>query len=111
MSDLGVPTAGTRATPPSDEWTPSPGAPGWFTRTLLQTPGYSTELMRVEPGTTTTPHAHGVIEQVYVLEGSFYDDEGGEYPSGTFIIRAAGAMHSGGSRDGATLLVVYGDVA
>jgi anti-sigma factor ChrR (cupin superfamily) len=110
MTDLGIPSEGSRAVPPTEDWVPSPGSPGWFVRSLLETPGFSTQLMRVEPGTITTPHAHGTIEQVYVLDGSFYDDDGGEYPAGSFIVRAADAIHSGGSRDGATLLVIYGDV-
>ena len=111
MADVDVPSEGSRATSPAGDWTPSPGSPGWFVRPLLATPGFSTQLMRVEPGTTTAPHAHDRIEQVYVLEGGFYDDDGGEYPAGSVIARAAGAIHSGGSRDGATMRVIYGDAA
>ncbi len=106
----GVPSDGSRATPPAADWTPSPGSPGWSVRTLLETPGYSTQLMRVEPGTISLPHAHDRIEQVYIIEGSLYDDDGTVHPAGSFIVRAAGAVHSGGSRDGATMLVMYGDV-
>jgi anti-sigma factor ChrR (cupin superfamily) len=65
--------------------------------------------MRVEPGTVSAPHAHDRIEQVYILDGSLYDDDGSEHPAGSFIVRAAGAVHGGGSRDGATMLVIYSD--
>ena len=111
MVELGVPPEGSRATPAADEWTPSPGSPGWYFRTLLETPGHSTQLMRVEPGTVSTPHAHDRTEQVYILEGDLYDDDGTVHPAGSFIVRAAGAVHSGGTRSGAIMLVVYGDVA
>jgi anti-sigma factor ChrR (cupin superfamily) len=110
MTDVGLPNTGSRSTLPSDEWVPSAGSPGWFARSLLETQGFSTQLMRVEPGTVSSPHAHDRIEQVYILDGSLYDDDGTTYPAGSFIVRAAGAVHSGGSRDGATMLVVYGDV-
>lgn len=111
MADLGIPSEGSRATPPAEDWVPSPGSPGWFVRPLLATPGFSTQLMRVEAGTVSTPHAHDTVEQVYVIDGSLYDDDGTEHQAGTFLVRAAGAVHSGGSTGGATILVVYGDVA
>jgi len=96
--------------PPIEDWAPSPSSPGWSYRMLVETPGFSTQLMRVEPGTISLPHAHDRIEQVYIIEGSLSDDDGTVHPAGSFIVRAAGAIHSGSSRDGATLLVVYGDV-
>jgi len=110
MADLAPPTRGSRATPPAEDWVPSPTSPGWFLRTLLETPGHSTQLMRVEPGTLSPPHAHDRIEQIYILDGSLYDDDGTVHPAGSFIVRAPGAVHAGGSTDGATMLVVYGDV-
>ena len=67
--------------------------------------------MKVEPGTISTPHAHDRIEQVYILEGDLYDDDGTVHGPGSFIVRAAGAIHSGGTHKGATMLVIYGDVA
>jgi anti-sigma factor ChrR (cupin superfamily) len=109
MTDLGIPSAGSRALPPADQWQPSPGSPGWDFRALLDAPGLSTQLMRVAPGTVSAPHAHDRTEQVYILDGSLYDDDGSEHPVGTFIVRAAGAVHGGGSRDGATMLVFYSD--
>ena len=110
MVDLDIPNEGSRATPPAQDWTPLPASPGWFVRPLLATPGFSTQLMRVEPGTVSRPHAHDTVEQVYVIDGSLYDDDGTEHPAGSFVVRAPGAVHAGGSRDGATILVVYGDV-
>lgn len=110
-ADLAVPAAGSRAVAPADDWQPMAGSPGWFARPLLETAGFSTQLMRVEPGTVSEPHAHERTEQVFILDGDLYDGDGTEHGAGTFIVRAAGAVHSGGTRNGATLLVVYGDAA
>jgi anti-sigma factor ChrR (cupin superfamily) len=110
MAELTVPPEGSRATPPVEDWTPSPESPGWYFRKLLETPGYVTQLMKVAPGTISTPHSHDRIEQVFILEGDLYDDDGTVHEAGSFIVRQVGAMHSGGTRNGATMLVVYGDV-
>lgn len=110
MDDLGVPTHGSRAVPPARDWAPAPASPGWSVRALLETPGHSTWLMRVEPGTISVPHSHDTVEQIYVIAGSLDDEDGTEHPAGSFIVRAAGTSHGGGSREGATILAIYGDV-
>ncbi len=66
----------------------------------------TTLLMKVGAGAEAKLHAHDKLEQVLLLEGQFYDQEH-EYEAGDFIIRAAGAMHTGGSRTGALVLPVY----
>jgi len=68
--------------------------------------GQSTMLMKVDAGALSPPHAHDQLEQVLVLEGEFYD-EYGTYGPGDFIVRAPGAVHTGGSNSGALLLLVY----
>ena len=69
--------------------------------------GDRTWLMKVEPGAYSPPHAHeGETEQIFVLEGSFHDDEN-TYHAGDFAVRAAGAIHSAGSKDGALVMLVY----
>ena len=94
-------TAGT-------EWETSE-EPGFLYQALYEAPGCRTWLMRVEPGAWSPPHAHdGELEQIYVLEGSFYDDER-LMRAGDFCCRAPGAMHSAGSDEGALVLLVYTD--
>jgi len=66
--------------------------------------------MRIEAGGHVGLHAPDAIEQVYVVDGIFYDDAG-DHPAGTFIVRQAGAPHLAGSHDGATLLLIYTDGA
>ena len=96
-----------RATAASD-WE-SADDPGFLYKALYEAPGCRTWLMRVEPGAWSPPHAHdGELEQIYVLEGSFYDDER-LMRAGDFCCRAPGAMHSAGSDEGALVLLVYTD--
>ena len=93
--------------PAGAEWEDS-GTPGFEIKRLLEdaASGWRTWLMRVAPGVEAQPHAHDQTEQIYVLEGTFYDDDG-EYTVGDYIVRAPGAVHTGGSRDGAVVLLVY----
>ena len=82
---------------------------GFRYKPLYEAPGQRTWLMRVEPGAYSPPHAHeGELEQIYVLEGSFYDDER-LMRAGDFCCRAPGAMHSAGSDEGAVVLLVYSE--
>ncbi len=71
-----------------------------------RTTGLRTLLMKVGPGTEAALHAHDELEQIFVLEGEFYDQENA-YGPGDFAVRAPGAMHTGGSKSGALILVVY----
>ena len=81
---------------------------GFQYKLLLEDPATSlrTYLMKVDAGAFSPPHAHDELEQVYVLEGSFYDQHR-TYRPGEYIVRAPGAMHSGGSENGAVVLLFY----
>lgn len=76
------------------------------TRTLIDGAGYQTLLMRVEAGPLGTLHDHDKIEQIYVIEGDFYDDDE-SYEAGDFVVRMPGTMHRAGSKDGCTMLITY----
>ena len=88
-------------------WQPC-GAPGFLVKPILedQGAGLRTWLMKVDPGAWSDAHAHDQIEQIYVLDGTFYDEEK-TYQAGEYIVRAAGAMHTAGSETGATVLLFY----
>lgn len=88
------------------------GAQGFCIKPLLEDrrAGLRTWLMRVDAGAFSPLHAHDEIEQIYVLQGSFYDQDK-TYRPGEFIVRAAGAMHSAGSEDGAVVLLFYSPAA
>jgi anti-sigma factor ChrR (cupin superfamily) len=84
------------------------GAQGFRIKPLLEDTeaGLRTWLMQVDAGAFSPLHAHDEIEQIYVLEGSFYDQDK-TYRPGEYIVRAPGAMHSAGSEDGAVVLLFY----
>ena len=84
------------------------GADGFRIKPLLEDrqAGIRTWLMKVDAGAFSPLHAHDEIEPIYVLEGSFYD-QNKTYGPGEFIVRAPGAMHSAGSEAGAVVLLFY----
>ena len=63
-----------------------------------------TWLMKIDAGAFSELHAHHEYEQIYVLSGSFYDQDS-EYGAGDFIVRAPDAMHTAGSKTGASTLL------
>ena len=112
LNGLGLPKNGSVLLAGADtEWQDC-GADGFWIKPLLQDEGSQlrTWLMKVEAGAFSEMHAHEEIEQIYVLEGSFYDQEH-RYQAGDYIVRAAGAMHTAGSDDGAIVLLFYSESA
>ena len=65
--------------------------PGIRMKMLFSDPekGMSTMLLKMEPGATVPLHEHTAIEQTYVLEGRFLDEEG-ECGPGQYVWRPAG---------------------
>lgn len=84
------------------------GAEGFWIKSLLEDKekGLRTWLMKVDAGAFSAMHAHDEIEQIYVIDGSFYDQDH-LYHAGDYIVRAPGAMHTAGSDDGALVMLVY----
>lgn len=80
---------------------------GGDTRSLIDDPrGYRTILLKIEPSPLGELHSHTEIEQIYILEGDFFDDDE-SYGPGDFVLRMPGAMHRAGSRNGCTMLITY----
>ena len=81
--------------------------PSELVRSLIDDPaGYRTMLLQVAPSPLGERHAHDAIEQIYVLEGDFFDDEA-SYGPGDFVVRMPGTQHRAGSRNGCTMLIIY----
>ncbi|WP_296746930.1 cupin domain-containing protein [Mesorhizobium sp.] len=83
--------------------------PGFWLKCLYEDRelGEKTMLMKVDPGCYAGLHAHeGEFEQIFVLEGSFYDQDA-TMKAGDYCCRAPGALHDSGSVDGAVVLVIY----
>ena len=84
---------------------------GELVRPLLEDrSGYRTMLMQVAPGPLGVDHAHDTIEQIYVIDGDFFDQDA-SYGPGDFVLRMPGTMHRAGSRNGCTMVVVYTPLA
>jgi anti-sigma factor ChrR (cupin superfamily) len=94
----------------ASDW--QPGArPGEFVRKLIDDPrGYRSMLMKIEAGPLGVLHSHDEIEQIYVMEGDFFDDDA-SYCAGDFVLRMPGAMHRAGSKNGCLMMVVYAPLA
>lgn len=106
---LGLPAAGTIVVRASS-WIPGE-RPGELVRPLIDDPsGFRTMLMQILPGPLGDAHAHDTIEQIYVLDGDFFDEDA-TYRAGDFVLRMPGTIHRAGSRSGATLLVSYTPLA
>lgn len=103
---LALPSAGTKSVRAAEGWSEGE-RPGERVRHLVDGPdGYRTMLLTVAPGPLGVLHAHDTIEQIYVLEGDFFDDEA-SYQAGDFVVRMPGTQHRAGSRGGGTMLIVY----
>ena len=89
------------------EWQES-GTPGFRLKPMFESSRdrLKTWLMQVDAGAYSPMHAHEDIEQIYVLEGSFYDQHK-TYGPGAMIVRAPGAEHEAGSETGGLMIVSY----
>ena len=102
---IGLPKAGSAVARAVDAWMDD--GPGVQINPLMDDPaGYRTTLMRVDPGPLGEAHFHDEVEQVYVLDGDFFDEEN-SYTAGDLVVRAGGAMHRSGSKNGCTMLLIY----
>jgi anti-sigma factor ChrR (cupin superfamily) len=88
-------------------WTPTK-FPGIDVKLLFEdkASGMLTALFRWAPGARLPLHEHVEIEQSFVLEGAFEDDEG-EITAGNFVSRPAGSRHAARSPRGAIVLAMF----
>ncbi len=102
-----APAISSYMTTVAKDWEPA-GGDGFWVKRLYEDEerGERTWLMRIDPGAYSPPHAHEEFEQIYVLDGSFYDDDW-LVRAGEFCARSPGAVHSAASDDGALMIVIY----
>ena len=104
-SELNLPETGTKVVRATG-WAAGE-RPGELVRPLIEDPaGNRTMLMQIAPGPLGEAHAHDTIEQIYVLDGDFFDEDA-SYGPGDFVLRMPGTMHRAGSSKGCTMLIVY----
>lgn len=103
-------TTGSRCVDPAARDWQKTEAPGFLIKPIFKdaASGETTLLMKIEPGAYTPAHAHDRLEEIFVLDGDFYDEER-SYGPGQYCQRAIGAMHTAGSRNGGTVLLIYRD--
>ena len=88
-------------------WKPTP-TPGIDMKILVEDKetGLLTAIFRWGPGTELALHEHVEMEQSYVLDGEFEDDEG-VYTKGNFVWRPKGHRHTARSPKGALVLCFF----
>jgi len=101
------PAAGSHVVDPAThdwELTDTPGF--WAKPLLVDSSGGSTSLMRIDPGAFAELHHHERLEEIFVLDGEFADQER-TYEAGQYCVRAPGTRHTAASTSGCTVLLVY----
>lgn len=87
-------------------WQPSP-MPGVDRRPLDRLGdevARATSIVRYTPGSTFSAHTHTGGEEFFVLEGVF-QDEHGDYPTGTYVRNPPGTSHRPSAKDGTIIFV------
>ena len=56
--------------------------------------GHGVYMIRMEPGTETTPHIHEMREEYLILEGDLVEPDGTVLVPGDFVIYEPGTEHS-----------------
>lgn len=90
----------------SMDWAASP-APGVERRMLFrrgEEKARATSIVRYAPGSHFSRHAHPGGEEFLVLEGTF-QDESGDFPTGTYVRNPPGTGHAPGAEQGCTIFV------
>jgi quercetin dioxygenase-like cupin family protein len=88
------------------DWVPSPAA-GVERRMLFrigEEKARATSIVRYAPGSAFAQHIHSGGEEFLVLEGTF-QDETGDFPTGSYVRNTPGTAHAPGSAAGCTILV------
>ena len=92
---------------PSVDWEPT-GDPGFYVKPIFKDArsGEATLLMKMDPGAHSPNHSHHQLEEIFVLEGDFYDKEH-RYTAGQYCQWAVGAEHETRSEKGGVVLLIY----
>ncbi|NJN71720.1 MAG: cupin [Limnothrix sp. RL_2_0] len=67
-------------------------------------------LVKWEPGTKFQTHKHWGGEEIFVIEGTFADEQG-VYPQGTWLRNPSGSIHTPFSEEGCTIYVKTGHLS
>lgn len=92
--------------PHQQEWVKSPadGVSRCHLEREYEESGRTTSFVQFKKNAYFPEHSHPHGEEIYVLEGTF-SDENGDYPAGTYIRNPPGSKHRPFTRKGCTLFV------
>ncbi len=94
----------------SEDWKPG-SVSGLTVLSLHVFENEQVALVKWEPNTQFNPHQHWGGEEIFVLEGTFYDEKGG-YPSGSWLRNPHLSKHSPYTKeDGALIYVKVGHLS
>ncbi|WP_299988420.1 cupin domain-containing protein [uncultured Ruegeria sp.] len=79
----------------------------WKNVSFDEETGQGSYLMKMAPGTRSTPHIHHGPEEFFVLEGDLTDHDGFSYRSGDFVSLTAGSSHFSRTEAGCLLVVTH----
>ncbi|RVJ70507.1 cupin domain-containing protein [Sinorhizobium medicae] len=84
------------------------GSEGFWLKRLHERPDAREQkfFMKVDAVAHAESHAHDQTEQIFVVEGTFYDQTR-THQAGDYVLREPGTNPIAGSTTGATVLVVY----
>jgi len=68
--------------------------------------GYESFVLRMKPGSESTPHVHTGGEEFYLLDGEMTDCDGAVFKTGDFVSYKPGSRHFSATEKGCTLLVI-----
>jgi anti-sigma factor ChrR (cupin superfamily) len=108
-SGIHAPVTGSRYISAGDSAWQLTESPGFWIKPLYDDleRGEKTMLMKVDAGAFSPSHTHdGEFEQIFVIQGSFHD-QNGTLRAGDYCCRAPDAAHTAGSEEGAVVLLVY----
>lgn len=92
--------------PREQQWVPSPS--GGVNRIQLERAsdesGHATSIVSYAAGSSFKEHVHPLGEEIFVLEGTF-SDENGDYPAGTYLRNPPGSRHAPFSEAGCKIFV------
>jgi anti-sigma factor ChrR (cupin superfamily) len=89
-----------------NDWVASP-MPGVERKMLDRIGGEvarATTIVRFAPGSAFSPHTHDGGEEYLVLDGTFQDEDG-DFPTGSYVRNPPTSSHTPAALDGATILV------
>lgn len=87
-------------------WRPSPepGVERRYLERVGEEVALATSIVRYHPGARFEAHRHELGEEIYVLEGTFSDQDG-NYPAGTYLRNPPGSTHAPFSAGGCVIFV------